>query len=163
MFCPGTITPVKGHGIAIRDMLPDDIASLATIEQACFAEPWGLDQLKNVIAPPIATDIKGCVAVRDATVQGFMVFSWHRRSIELITVAVYPFFQRCHVGAELVGSLLGNLGTETWHRVVARVHECWLPAQLLMRSLGFRCMGQKKRYYDDKADALDFEYRLEGW
>lgn len=143
--------------IAIRRMIPADLPRVLEIAAALKHAPhyphstW-LGVLDPRGAPPrlalVAADAAGLV-------HGFAVASQLPPQAELESIAVAPSSQRRGIARALLQSLLLELG-------LAGIHELWLevrvsnaPAIALYRSLGFREIGRRPRYYTDPIeDAL---------
>jgi ribosomal protein S18 acetylase RimI-like enzyme len=144
--------------IGIRDMIAQDLSQVIQIEQTSFDDPWPPQRIRECLAPPQGVNVKAIVAVRAFQIHGWLAYGWEQRHIEMYTFAVYPLYRRCGVGRELVKAAIRMLDGAQWRRLVCCVHERWLPAQLLLMSVGFVCLGPRRDFFPD-GDALDFEFR----
>jgi GNAT superfamily N-acetyltransferase len=81
----------------------------------------------------------------------------HRRCLQLDEVGVPPAWRRRGVGKGLVG-YLGKLAEAHGLSCLARVDERDLPAQLLLRSCGWRCTRIIPSDLDPDAGSYLFEY-----
>lgn len=137
----------------LRRARADDLPSLAELERASFPDPWSERMLASAIEDPhslvlVTEDGDG------GEVTGYAVFRRAADEAELLSVAVAPEDRGRGLGRLLV--------VEGLERVrEAGVRACFLevrpgnePARALYRSLGFREIGRRRRYYRDGSDAL---------
>jgi ribosomal protein S18 acetylase RimI-like enzyme len=80
-------------------------------------------------------------------VLAYVVYALHRRSIELINLAVATAVQRCGIGSELVDRLISKLGVNERRRIVATVCERNLDGQRFFRAKQFRAVRLMRDYY----------------
>lgn len=153
-----TSTAVNFSWLIRRD-LPD----VLRIEDAVFPHPWDeaafLECLRhrNCIGL-LARDVSGEAV-------GYMVYEMHKTRLVLLTLAVAPGRQREGVGRALMKRLLVKLHPDRRTSISARVRERNLPAQLFLRSLGFRCVsidrdGYAAEWGTDEAAYL-FRYAID--
>lgn len=88
---------------------------------------------------------------------GYLGFKVHPRCqrTHLLDVAVHPDFRRHHVASLLLSSLKDS-ATKQRHSLTAKIHERLVPAQMLLRSQGFRCITTVPRAYPSGDDAFIF-------
>ena len=148
------------HEIATRDvraevrwMIRSNLDEVLAIEEECFLNEWAVpwtredfvDQMdcQNVIGM-VAIGLDGQLRER---VLAYVVYALHRRSIELINLAVATAVQRCGIGSELVDRLISKLGVNERRRIVATVCERNLDGQRFFRAKQFRAVRLMRDYY----------------
>jgi ribosomal protein S18 acetylase RimI-like enzyme len=148
------------HEIATKDvraevrwMISSNLDEVLAIEEECFLNEWAVpwtrqdfvDQMdcQNVIGM-VAIGLDGQLRER---VLAYVVYALHRRSIELINLAVATAVQRCGIGSELVDRLISKLGVNERRRIVATVCERNLDGQRFFRAKQFRAVRLMRDYY----------------
>jgi len=93
------------------------------------------------------------------SVQGFMMYTLHKRTTRLLRLAVRPEYQRAGVGSALLRKLCSKLCS--WRRgsVTIEVDGHNLTAALFLRANGFRCVSLTQR---DGQDVYLFRYLAGG-
>jgi ribosomal-protein-alanine N-acetyltransferase len=120
----------------------DDIATLAALHAACFADAWSASSLGDLLAGP------GAFAYADA--QGFILARSAGGEAEILTLAVAPQARRHGIGRALVQRAAAHaraLGAGVLFLEVAKDNQ---PALKLYSGLGFQPVGLRKAYYDGK-------------
>jgi ribosomal-protein-alanine N-acetyltransferase len=124
------------------DPQTDDVAALAVLHAASFAEPWSAAFIRDLLAGP------GVFAfVRQ---EGFVLARAAGGEAEILTLAVAPQSRRGGVGRALVRKAATHaqgLGAGTLFLEVAQDNEA---AQKLYSGLGFKPVGLRKAYFDGK-------------
>lgn len=122
------------------DPQTDDVAALAALHAASFAQPWSASFIRDLLAGP-----------------GVFVFVWQEGFIlaraaggesEILTLAVAPESRRGGIGRALVreaATHAQNLGAATLFLEVAKDNEA---GQKLYSGLGFKPVGLRKAYFD---------------
>jgi ribosomal-protein-alanine N-acetyltransferase len=101
------------------------------------------------------------VAVHDEQVVGFMIHKLYESKIRLLTLVVATDYRRRGVDSQMVAKLIGKLTPKRRTRLVAKVRETNLPAQLFFRASGFRAVSVLRDYYEDTPeDAYAMQYRI---
>jgi ribosomal-protein-alanine N-acetyltransferase len=146
--------------VRIRPMLVRDVLAVMVTENSSFEFPWTegdfvshIDDRDSVsyVAESSAAGGAGCAV-------GYMVYHVAPRRIELLNLAVHPQWRRRGVGTQLLATLAGQVvrhpGPGLGQRQSARayVRESNLPAQLFLRSQGWRCDKILRGYYDDSSE-----------
>ncbi len=147
--------PVKG--LHIRWMIRRDMPEVLDIEGKSFSMPWTDEDFLRALRQ---RNVIGMVAEIGDFVKGFMVYSLHRKGLEILNFAVEPETRGRKIGHEMVEKLKGKLSAQqrNWLRVVVR--ESDLRAQIFWRSQGFSAVQVSRDYFEDTGeDAYLFEYR----
>lgn len=141
----------------LRSARPADLPALAALEVASFPDPWSERMLANEIAGAWSTVL---VVEEDGEVMGYAVFRRAADEAELLSVAVAPGVRRRGLGRRLVVAGLTRMRQDGARTCYLEVRPANRPARALYRSLGFREVGRRRRYYRDGSDALVMALRL---
>lgn len=121
----------------IRWMIRRDIPSVLSIEERCFEFPWTeaelIEWLRGRANNAMVAEVDDCVV-------GFMCYTISRNSIELVNLAVDPSFHREGIGGVMVTKLIRKLHGER-RRLVVRVRETNLAAQLFFKAMDLKCIA----------------------
>lgn len=142
----------------VRWMQRRDWDRVLRIEEACFRYPmtekqlWEFCRKRNHIQK---------VAVLFGQVAGFMLYGLHQRCFRLCDLAVHPCYQRKGVGQALIGYLEKKLSPRR-SRIVEKVRESNLGAQLFFKACGFRAVKVERAVFlDTGEDAYVMERRYD--
>lgn len=140
--------------------VPDPGADrLAEIHAACFQtpRPWTPKEIEAMLGDP-ATFL--C-----ALPQGFAMGRTSLDEAELLTLAVLPEARRGGIGRNLLSLFEAEALRRGTGDVFLEVSAHNLPAIGLYESTGYRCVGQRRRYYrapdGSRIDALVLRRRLD--
>ncbi|MDF1642678.1 MAG: ribosomal protein S18-alanine N-acetyltransferase [Pseudomonadales bacterium] len=137
---------------SIREMGPDDLEQVGSIEQVASAHPWRRSLFQSCFDGGYHCFV-GCV---DSVVVGFGILSVAAKEAHLQNIAVSPDWQGAGYGRDLLGALI-DLANELSARVIfLEVSVENSVALSLYLSKGFREIGIRKNYYttaDGKKDA----------
>jgi len=153
-----TIKKRSYQAVDIRWMRRQDLEEVLEIEKQSFPEPWSkLDFIRRLRD----YNTIGMVFTYQDVVAGFVVYSIHKTSIEILSIAVHPEYRRCSAGTLLIEKLQYKIdGHYRRDRITAMVREGNLPAQIFLRQNKFICDGiVKDAYNDSDEDGYSFVYR----
>lgn len=127
------------------------VHAVAQIEQACFAEPWTEEGLREELDNPCARFL---VAVaEDGTVAGYIGCHTVLDEGYIANVAVSPAHRRRGIGRQLVQALLER--SEALAFVALEVRVSNQAAIALYTDCGFQSVGVRKKFYSHPTeDAL---------
>lgn len=86
------------------------------------------------------------VAFEVTKIIGFIAYEDKQDSVEIISLAVIPEYQKKGIGKLLLNQILGKLKSRKIHLVT---HPRNTPAIILYLKLGFEIYGLKENYYGD--------------
>lgn len=139
----------------IRPAGIEDLAALAPVVQACFADGWGESALASALS---GREARVWVALReagsDSALVGFVLARRIGELIEIDLVGVEPRARRDGVAARLLKRLLEVEGGEGLVEARLELSARNAPAAALYGALGFVVVGRRPRYYRDGSDAL---------
>ena len=144
----------------IRFWSQEDIPSVQTIENTCFATPLSLDMLKKEFANP---DGAYLVAEVEGNVVGYAGYWSVVDEAQVMNVAVLPDYRRCGIGQALIRALCQTAQENHLASMSLEVRESNLPAIKLYEKMGFYSIGERKNYYrDNRETAIIMEKKFEG-
>jgi ribosomal-protein-alanine N-acetyltransferase len=147
---------------AFRAKRPEDLARVVEIEQSAFARPWSRD----LIAREMAHDWSSILlAVEPApggeAVLGLVVFWLVHDEVHVLNVAVAPEARRRGVARALMREVERRGAGRGARIATLEVRRSNQAALELYRSLGYRKVGVRPRYYAEEGeDAIVMERAL---
>ena len=145
----------------VRRARPADLPALAALEAASFPDPWSRRMLAAAVEDRFTLVLVAEGEGAPGGLAGYAVFRHAADEAELLSLAVAP-----EARGRGLGRRLSEDGLARVREAGARV--CYLevrptndPAVALYRSLGFRQVGRRRRYYRDGSDALVMALFLE--
>jgi len=143
-------------GVHVRLVIRRDLPEVLATEKDCD-HPWDEQALCDHLGEP---NVVGMVAEVDGRAVGHMVYSLHKRRIDLLRLGVHKAHRRAGVGTALMDKAKDKVGIQ---RRILRV-DAWdgnLPLHLFLRSQGMTAIGVERGALLDEADAYRFEWPSE--
>ena len=140
--------------VEIRPAGEADLAEIADLEAAVFADPWSEDSLKKYAS----SSVHGVLAARrKGELAGYAVFQKVADEGELYRIAVRKDLRRCGIGRRLMGVMQEDPAVDLWSLEVRSGNA---PAIALYESMGYRALRVRQDYYSDPVeDAVIMERR----
>jgi ribosomal-protein-alanine N-acetyltransferase len=133
----------------IRAASSADLAAVAAIEAAAFADPWSLGNFRAHLRDLFLT------AEADGEVIGYLVAWSVGAEGEILNLAVARAAQRRGIGRALLDEALTRLGAAGVSSVYLEVRPSNAAARALYASRGFREAAVRRHYYrSPREDAL---------
>ncbi|HVT18302.1 MAG TPA: ribosomal protein S18-alanine N-acetyltransferase [Thermoanaerobaculia bacterium] len=143
---------------SVRRAAAADLARIAGLEAACFADPWSETLLAGELAHPSALVLVACRGAGPAA--GYACFRHGGGEAELLRIAVDPAERGRGIARQLVAAGFDCLRDAAVSVCHLEVRPSNLPAQALYRRLGFTPYGRRRAYYRDGSDALLYYRRI---
>jgi ribosomal-protein-alanine N-acetyltransferase len=144
----------------VRWMIRRDMVDVLAIENRCFGQhAWSEEEFVRQLRQ---RNCIGMVVEEDATqaILGYMVYALEKKSLEILTIAVDPHYQRCGIGWQMIDKLIGKLSAKRRTKITAAVRDANLDAHLFFKAMGFRAQVPiLRRYFENGEDAYRFAYR----
>lgn len=135
----------------IRAMTKEDLDEVLAVERESFCEPW----TKNMFLGELSQEITVYrVAAEDDRVIGYMGMYHVADEGHITNVAVAKDFRRCGVAGALIASFLAYAQENRLAFLTLEVRRSNSGAIRLYEKYGFREIGVRPRYYENKEDAL---------
>jgi len=145
---------IPGDGVALRTMLPADIAAVHALERRLFpVDAWPLQMFVDELAQAetrrylIAEDDDGAIV-------GYAGLMCIEPIADVQTIAVVPEYEGRGIGSALLTELIRESGLRNAADVLLEVRADNPRAQRLYRRFGFEQIHIRPRYYRDGVDAL---------
>ena len=136
----------------VREMRPDDVDAVVTIETGTFSSPWRRETFLELIDRPTAAVL--VMEDGEKGVVGYAVLWCILDQGELANLAIASHMRGRGLGRQLLARTL-DVGRERGVQTVfLEVRESNAPALGLYHSFGFAAVGHRRGYYDHpKEDA----------
>lgn len=144
----------------IRWMIRRDMPQVLAIENEAFENPWTESDFVHSLRE---RNVIGMVATTDdgKNVIGYMLYSLKQKKVDLLNIAVHSAFRRKETGRELIEVLKRKLRQQKRESIEAVVRETNFPAQMWLKSCGFRCVVELLDYYNESEESgYLFKYDL---
>lgn len=130
----------------IRNMIPEDVPVVATIEEACFSQPWSK---KSFLDSLDREDTLFLVCVDDADIpQGYVGMYLSFDEAEITNVAVNPQSRKRGYGDALIAAAKEMARDQQIQQILLEVRDSNEPAISLYKKHGFEEIGIRKRFYE---------------
>jgi ribosomal-protein-alanine N-acetyltransferase len=138
-------------------MIKRDMPEVLDIENSTFDYPWSKEDFINALGHRSCI---GLVAEDKGKIVGFIIYELQKQKLHILNIATHRDYRRMGVGKAILNKLHSKLSSSRKNRLIVKVRESNLPAQLFFRSFGFRAISIIKDFYEDTADdAYLMEYR----
>lgn len=144
--------------VSVVPMAAEHVASLAELEQLCFADPWSEAGLSEELTNPCAVFFVALAI--DGSVAGYV--GMHKAADEgaIDNVAVHPAFRKRGVGKALVQSLIAHAKANGLAQITLEVRASNKAAIHLYETEGFTLWGKRNGFYNHpKEDALIYGWK----
>lgn len=143
--------------VVLRPARERDVARMASIEAACFSDPWPASAFDSLLE---SHTTRVTVATIDDVAVGYSVVFQVADESELANVAVDASARRRGVARTLVGALLDRATREGVLSMFLEVRESNAAARALYAAFGFTGMTRRRGYYrHPDEDALVLVWR----
>ncbi len=141
----------------LREMREEDLERVYDINRRSFTtDAWSREALEREFSLPYSVRY---VLENDGNVIGYSVVWIVKGEAFLMTFAVAPEYRGKGVGKEFLRMLLEDLKGKA-EVIQLDVRKSNLPAIRLYRSMGFRIVKERKKFYSDGETALMMELEL---
>lgn len=136
-----------------RQLIADDLARVAEIEQCVFSDPWSKRSFEEMLAQETVHGF--AVDDQDGQLVGYGVCSVVADQGEILNLAVEPRARGRGVGTALIAVMLDWLRARGSSRVFLEVRSSNQAAIGVYRKAGFVPLGTRRSYYrHPREDAL---------
>tara|TARA_B100000945_G_scaffold320651_1_gene331407 strand:+ start:2113 stop:2550 length:438 start_codon:yes stop_codon:yes gene_type:complete len=142
----------------IREAKQDDIIKILEIEMASFNRPW---TKKNFVNELNNIEVSlNYVHIYNNQVKGY-IFGWHiKNEYHLNNIAVHENYRCKGIAKGLIFHLINELIQLQVTMILLEVNEYNTSAKNLYESLGFNSVGIRKKYYNNKQDAILYNLKI---
>lgn len=148
----------RTQNLAVNSLDPAELVDIADIHKASFEKAWDEDELNSTIK---AKGVR-CLAVHDVSNSkqmklGFLIYRITADEAEIITIASYPNHRRKGVARSLMDEMVRICLTERVKEVFLEVDQINNAALTLYKALGFTKVGERKGYYSQKNNNINYD------
>ncbi|MHC1783111.1 MAG: ribosomal protein S18-alanine N-acetyltransferase [Anaerolineaceae bacterium] len=148
----------KKDVLTVRRMTEEDVASATVIDRLSFSLPWSEYAFRHEVtgnenARAWVAEVQNTPGQR--VVIGVVVIWLVLDEAHVGTIAIHPNHRREGVGRRLMDLALAEAAKEGASLVYLEVRRSNLPAIHMYQEMGFKIVGERKKYYQDNGeDAL---------
>ena len=137
--------------MTIREWKIADNEVIEALERECFKTPWTRKMLDGSFT---LNNFAGFIADENGSVAGYIGVIYDEWDGEILNVAVRESERKKGYGKALMQTALDFLKGKGKENVFLEVRRGNVVAQNLYYSLGFKKIGERKRYYENTEDAF---------
>lgn len=158
------VTPFRNvKHVSLLWAAPERAAEISDLHARLFDPSWNEESIKALLEHPAATSLIA-VAGEPKIIAGFIIGQLASDEAEILSVGTAPEWQRFGLGRKLVEGLVRAAKRGEAKRLFLEVAEDNAAALALYRSMGFKEIGRRKKYYQrstgDAVDALNLALDL---
>jgi ribosomal-protein-alanine N-acetyltransferase len=145
----------------MRDMRPEDIDRVFSIEQSVQAYPWSRGNFSDAVRLGYTCRVEE----EDHEVRGYAVLRPILDDAELLNIGVAKEHQHKGLGRAILRDMLDIARQRSFHRIFLEVRPSNAPALALYLAASFREVGTRRDYYhhgERKEDAITMACELTG-
>lgn len=135
----------------VRWMIGCDLPQVLRIEAESFESPWTEKDFRECIKRHNPSCV-GMVVEEYKLVVGYMLYDLHKEMIRVVNFAVHPDRRRFGVGTSMIDTLKAKLSQQRRNAILIDVRERNLPAQLFLKSQGFKLTAAFRGAYEDTGE-----------
>jgi ribosomal-protein-alanine N-acetyltransferase len=135
--------------VYIREMYPDDIPEIVSIERLSFSTPWSETSFRSEIYSRYAVTR---VAELNGVVAGYICVKHVADECHLLDLAVRPDYRRRGIARALLDDVIQELRIEGCRFFYLEVRSSNYAARKLYEKFGFNMVGVRKGYYVNPAE-----------
>ncbi|MEW6739662.1 MAG: ribosomal protein S18-alanine N-acetyltransferase [Nitrospirota bacterium] len=135
--------------VYIREMYPDDIPEIVSIERLSFSTPWSETSFRSEIYSRYSVTR---VAELNGVVVGYICVKHVADECHLLDLAVHPDYRRRGIARALLDDVIQELRIEGCRFFYLEVRSSNYAARKLYEKFGFNMVGVRKGYYVNPAE-----------
>jgi ribosomal-protein-alanine N-acetyltransferase len=135
--------------IHIREMYPDDIPEIVSIERLSFSTPWSETSFRSEIYSRYSVTR---VAELNGIIVGYICVKHVADECHLLNLAVRPDYRRRGIARALLDNVIQELRMEGCRFFYLEVRLSNYAARKLYERFGFNIVGIRKGYYANPAE-----------
>jgi ribosomal-protein-alanine N-acetyltransferase len=135
--------------VYIREMYPDDIPEIVSIERLSFSTPWSETSFRSEIYSWYSVTR---VAELNGIIVGYICVKHVADECHLLNLAVHPDYRRRGIARALLDNVIQELRMEGCRFFYLEVRSSNYAARKLYERFGFNIVGIRKGYYANPAE-----------
>jgi ribosomal-protein-alanine N-acetyltransferase len=135
--------------VYIREMYPDDIPEIVSIERLSFSTPWSETSFRGEIYSRYSVTR---VAELNGVIVGYICVKHVADECHLLDLAVHPDYRRRGIARALLNEVIQELRIEGCRFFYLEARLSNYAARKLYEKFGFNMVGVRKGYYVNPAE-----------
>lgn len=135
----------------IVPMTKEHVEGIKKIDDLCFESPWSLKSFESELSNPLAVYF---VALLDKQVIGYCGYWWVFDEGQITNIAVHPDYRKKGIASKLIDEMVKKCSVTDVYSLTLEVRVSNLSAISLYEKYGFKRVGLRPKYYDNKEDAV---------
>lgn len=135
----------------IAPMTKEHVDGIKNIDNLCFESPWSLKSFESELTNPLAVYF---VALLDEKVIGYAGYWWVFDEGQITNIAVHPDYRQKGIASALMNEMVNKCSVTDVYTLTLEVRVSNSSAIALYEKYGFKRVGLRPKYYDNKEDAL---------
>jgi len=149
-----TMAPID---VQIRWLVRPDMAEVLELANESFQCSWSEEKFLCHLRH---CNRVGMVAEHHHRVVGYMIYEFHKSKLWILNFAVAVSYRRRTVGTQMINNLIGKISADGRSRILIKVRESNLAAQLFFKANGFQAVSVLREFYHHTTeDAYLMRYR----
>jgi ribosomal-protein-alanine N-acetyltransferase len=132
------------NAVYIREMYPDDIPEIVSIERLSFSTPWSETSFRSEIYSRYSITR---VAELNGIIVGYVCVKHVADECHLLDLAVHPDYRKRGIATMLLDNVIQELRVEGCRFFYLEVRASNYAAKKLYEKFGFNMVGVRKGYY----------------
>lgn len=153
-----SMTPKLATGFHCRWMIRRDVEEIIVIEREQFTVPWQEDDFVNTLRQ--RNTIGKVVEASDESIAGYIIYELHKSHLEIVNLAVSRQHKAQGVASLMIGKLMAKLHRDRRTRIIVKVSDRNLEAQLFFKRRGFKATEINKDAWGPGWDGYTMVYEL---
>lgn len=143
--------------MTIHWLTKQDLRQVMSIELEKDTCPWTEDDFTTILKEKESI---GITIKLDGKLIGFLIYKLYRIDIKILNFGIHPNHRNIGAGTFLIHKITDRLESFKRRRILVRVRESNLSAQQFLRTIGFKAIKVRRKYFSDSGeDAYVFEYK----
>lgn len=138
----------------IRELRPEDVPAILEIERAVFSDPWSQAMFEDECRSGSRSWNRVVVEADTNAILGYLVSWFIADEVHLANIAVVPRARRRGLADRLIRELEAEARGRRQRLILLEVRRSNRLAQALYRKHDFYTVSIRKRYYENREDAL---------
>ena len=128
-----------------------DLQEVSEIENSSFNSPWTLDFFKHELYNPVSFFY--ILKIQDK-LAGYVIFWIFEDEAHIVNIAIHPDYRKMGYGEHLLNWIFDFCRKKGALTISLEVNEINEAARQLYTKTGFKSVGRRTKYYEDRYDAL---------
>ncbi len=140
------------RNITFRPMREADIPAIVDIEHEVFSSPWSYSMFESELSRPKYSQVRRC-SIRRYNSRLWRHVASYKTKTHITNIAVIPSMRRKGIGKDILYHMMDIAIDEECDKLIdLEVRRSNYPAQSLYRSMGFKVIYVRGKYYEDNSE-----------